>query len=230
MGDGVRRRRRCLKKIMVRLPRNHRHDLQHHQNLTLQLFGKDASGKRLERVPSPHRTAGRARSLTSNSSGALPAILGKVYTCDVIVDSGASRSVLPLNVLEKILEDLPEVYIEDLPTPLDFILADGSTIQSNQKAFVDVAIQLNHGTVNINQVQFYILPSSSDEVLVGTPAQRCLGPPDFTDVLEDMARNNEHASDLPVTNSIVEEGQAPSCHTPATPPPRRRSTVAFKHT
>ena len=170
------------------------------------IWRRDASGKRLQRVPSPARPTGRARSLTNNSSGALPAILGKVYSCDVIVDSGASRSVIPLNVLEKILTEVPDICINNLASPLEFVLADGSVIESYQKALVDVAIQLNHGSVNINKVQFYILPSSSDEVLLGTPAQRRLGLPDFTDVLEDMARNNEHATDLPA-NAIVEEGQ-----------------------
>ena len=170
------------------------------------VWRKDASGKRLERVPSPARPTGRARRLTNNSSGALPAILGKVYSCDVIVDSGASRSVIPMNVLEQILAEVPDICIDDLSSPLEFILADGSVIESYQKALVDVAIQLNHGSVNINKVNFYILPSSSDEVLLGTPAQRRLGLPDFTEVLEDMARNNEHAADLPA-NEIVEEGQ-----------------------
>ena len=111
----------------------------------------------------------------------------------MIVDSGASRSVLPLTVLERILVDLPEMRIEDLPNALEFILADGSSVESFQMAFIDVAIQLNHGPVNINQVQFYILPSSSEEVLLGTPAQRRLGLPNFTDVLEEIALRNEHA-------------------------------------
>ena len=56
------------------------------------VWRRDASGKRLERVPSPNRNMGRARSLLNNSTGALPAILGKVFTCDVIVDSGAFHS------------------------------------------------------------------------------------------------------------------------------------------
>ena len=67
-----------------------------------------------------------------------------------------------MNVLMKILEEVPDICIDDLSSPLEFILADGSVTESYQKALVDVAIQLNHGTVNINKVNFYILPSSSD--------------------------------------------------------------------
>ena len=49
---------------------------------------------------------------------------------------------------------MPDILIEDLASPFVFVLADGSRIESLHVAYVDVALQLNHGPMDINSVRF----------------------------------------------------------------------------
>ena len=148
--------------------------------------------RRLQKVsPGKKSLLGR---IGSAASGVVPVILQKLYHADIVLDSGATSSIIPIDLLQDLL-NVVDVEIEDLAHPRMFTLADGSEVESLQLAYIDCSLQMNHGPVNIRRVRFFVLPGESREILMGVPEQRRLGLPGFEELLEEMAQKDQHAQD-----------------------------------
>jgi hypothetical protein len=98
----------------------------------------------------------------SAASGVVPVILQKLYHADIVLNSGTTSSIIPIDLL--------------------WWMALKLSLYNWRR------LQMNHGPVNIRRVRFFVLPGESREILLGVPEQQRLGLPRFEELLEEMAR------------------------------------------
>jgi hypothetical protein len=102
------------------------------------------------------------------------------------LDSGADFSTISEGMLQQIMKKT-FIMTRACTKPELCELGDGTVLQIQRVALMDVALLTRHGSVVLRQVELHVLPGRTEELLIGRPELERLKLPNLESALEAMA-------------------------------------------
>ncbi|EEY54402.1 uncharacterized protein PITG_08034 [Phytophthora infestans T30-4] len=133
---------------------------------------------------------------------------GEVMVNELIVlaycaDSGSDSTVIPRTAVEELVALGSGVKVQPLPTPVDAIVAGGSTVVCRDSVTLNIVLQTATGTVRLQEVTCLVMEGNESDFLLGNDTLVSLGI-DVNHQLEQLA-----GSALPEDVDPFEEEECP---------------------
>ncbi|KAF1323287.1 hypothetical protein FI667_g4734, partial [Globisporangium splendens] len=152
----------------------------------------------------------RSKAVSAGPRGCTVRING-VLEVPYIPDSGADRCIVPRAVVDALLNNQPRLPVQDLPSPVHAVMADGHTAVCRQGVSLALELVTAAGPVRLKDTPCLILESEVDEFLLGNDAMKALGI-DVESMIEQLAAApllEEETDEFPVGDMLPEPEGAP---------------------